>query len=126
MVTVSIRRMSLGSGFVYLMNSVARGDGAVAGSSPLTRYYAESGTPPGRFLGSGLAGLDGGRGIPAGSLVSEEALWRMLGMMADPVTGEPLGRRPQHWPTPLLQRIAARVAALGEPGRPPGVAHHEL
>jgi len=71
---VSNRRMSLGSGFAYLMNSVARGDGAIAASSPLTRYYAESGTPPGRFLGSGLAGLDGGRGVPAGTVVSEEAL----------------------------------------------------
>jgi len=70
-VTVSIRRMSLGSGFAYLMNSVARGDGAVAGSSPLTLYYKESGTPPGRFLGSGLAGLDGGRVVPAGQVVSE-------------------------------------------------------
>src|SRR3954447_10442289 len=100
-VTVSIRRMSLGSGFAYLMNSVARGDGAVAASSPVTRYYAESGTPPGRFLGAGLAGLDAGRGVPVGTVVSEEALWRMLGMMADPVTGEPLGRRPQHWPVLL-------------------------
>src|SRR3954453_1369657 len=101
--------MSLGTGYEYLLNSVARGDGAVAASSPLTRYYAESGTPPGRFLGSGLAGLDDGHGGPAGTVVSEEALWRMPGMMADPVTGEPLGRRPQHWPTPLTQRIAARV-----------------
>ncbi len=112
LVTVSIRRMSLGAGFAYLMNSVARGDGAVAASSPMTRYYAESGTPPGRFLGSGLAGLDGGHGIPAGTLVSEDALWRLLGMMADPATGEPLGRRPQHWPTPMTRRIAERIAAL--------------
>ena len=106
-VTVSIRRMSLGAGFAYLMNSVARGDGAVAASSPLTRYYAESGTPRGRFLGAGLAGLDRGG---ASSVTTEpaETLWRMLGMMADPVTGEPLGRRPQHWPTPLSQRSAAR------------------
>jgi len=111
-VTVSIRRMSLGSGFAYLMNSVARGDAAIATSSPLTRYYAESGTPPGRFVGSGLAGLDRGRGLPAGTVVSEEALWRMLGMMADPVTGLPLGRRPKDWPTPLTQRVATRVAAL--------------
>ena len=50
--TVSIRRMSLGSGYRYLMDSVARGDGAGHASSPLTRYYAESGTPPGRFLGA--------------------------------------------------------------------------
>lgn len=110
--TVSIRRMSLGSGFEYLMNSVARGDGATASSSPLTRYYLESGTPPGRFLGAGLVGLNNGAGVAVGSAVSEQALWRMLGIMADPVTGDPLGRRPQHWPTPLPQRIASRVAAL--------------
>ena len=72
--TVSIRRMSLGSGFAYLMNSVARGDGAVPGSAPLTRYYLESGTPPGQFIGAGLAGLNGGQGIAQGTEVSEEAL----------------------------------------------------
>src|SRR4051812_7900782 len=84
-------RMSLGSGFAYLMNSVARGDGAVAPAAPLTRYYLESGTPPGRFIGAGLAGLDGGQGIAQGTVVSEEALWRMLGLMVDPVTGQSLG-----------------------------------
>jgi len=52
--------------------SVARGDGAAAGSSPLTRYYLESGTPPGRFLGAGLVGFDGGRGIPPGTVVQRE------------------------------------------------------
>ena len=64
--------MHMGSGFAYLMNSVARGDGAAAGSSPLTRYYLESGTPPGRFLGAGLVGFDGGRGIPPGTVVQRE------------------------------------------------------
>src|SRR5947209_3043307 len=110
--TVSIRRMSLGSGFAYLMNSVARGDGAVPGSAPLTRYYLESGTPPGQFIGAGLTGLNEGQGVALGTVVSEEALWRMLGMMADPVTGEALGRRPQRWPTPLRQRITDRIATL--------------
>jgi hypothetical protein len=46
--TVSIRRMTLGSGYKYLMNSVAQSDGASQHASALTRYYAESGTPPGR------------------------------------------------------------------------------
>jgi hypothetical protein len=59
--------MSLGSGYRYLMESVAAGDGAVGHrsdrSSNLTRYYAESGTPPGVFMGAGLAALDEGRGI---------------------------------------------------------------
>lgn len=90
--TVSIRLMRLGGGFRYLMESVARGDGAADLSSPLTRYYAESGTPPGRFLGAGLAGVNDGAGIPVGSECTEQMLFHMLGQCADPVTGTPLGR----------------------------------
>ncbi|MFC7597598.1 MobF family relaxase [Terrabacter sp. GCM10028922] len=93
-VTMSIRRMTLGSGYRYLMSSVARGDSGGPTTSPLTDYYAQAGTPPGRFLGRGLAGLDAGRGIEAGTVVTEEHLWRMLGMLQDPVTGQPLGRTP--------------------------------
>jgi conjugative relaxase-like TrwC/TraI family protein len=91
--TMSIRRMTLGAGFRYLMSSVARMDEA-GPASGLTAYYAANGTPPGRFLGAGLAGLDGGRGVAKGSAVSELALWRMLGNLQDPVTGEQLGRLP--------------------------------
>ncbi len=92
--TMSIRRMSLGAGYRYLMSSVARADGDGSAASALTRYYAESGTPPGRFLGRGLAGLADGTAVAAGSTVTEEHLWRMLGMLQDPVTGEQLGRPP--------------------------------
>lgn len=91
--TMSIRRMTLGAGYRYLMSSVARADEAHRASG-LTSYYAATGTPPGWFLGAGLAGLAGGAGVEAGSVVSEEALWRMLGMLQDPVTGEQLGRAP--------------------------------
>ncbi len=90
---MSIRRMTLGAGYRYLMSSVARSD-AARGASGLTAYYAATGTPPGWFLGSGLAGLAGGRGIPDGTQVSEEQLWRMLGVLQDPVTGKQLGRSP--------------------------------
>ena len=109
---ISLRRMSLGSGYRYLMESVAMGDGALGGSSNLIRYYAESGTPPGVFLGAGLAGLDDGRGVAAGSLVTEDHLFNLLGMCADPVTGEPLGRQPNHSHLSLGKRIAERVAAI--------------
>jgi conjugative relaxase-like TrwC/TraI family protein len=76
------------------MSSVARADHALRTSDPLTSYYTAAGTPPGRFLGRGLAGLDAGRGIEAGSEVTEQHLWRMLGMLQDPVTGAQLGRPP--------------------------------
>ena len=92
---ISIRRISLGGGYRYLMESVARGDGAAERSSPLSRYYASSGTPPGVFLGRGLRDLDGGRGVEAGSQVDESHLEAMLAGCADPVSGEPVGAAPK-------------------------------
>jgi conjugative relaxase-like TrwC/TraI family protein len=92
---ISIRRVSLGGGFRYLMDSVARGDGAPDPSSPLAAYYAASGTPPGIFLGAGLAELDGGRGVAPRSVVTEEHLSNMLVALVDPVSGEPLGGSPK-------------------------------
>jgi conjugative relaxase-like TrwC/TraI family protein len=109
---ISLRRMTLGSGYRYLMESVAVGDGALGQASNLTRYYAESGTPPGVFLGAGLAALDDGRGVEAGSPVSEEHLFNLLGMCADPVTAKPLGRQPNRSHLPLSKRIAQRVDAM--------------
>jgi conjugative relaxase-like TrwC/TraI family protein len=92
---ISIRRISLGGGYRYLMNSVAAGDGNPEPSKGLAHYYASTGTPPGVFLGSGLADLDGGRGVVPGSQVSEENLSNMLGACSDPVSGEPVGSRPR-------------------------------
>ncbi len=90
---ISIRRMSLGAGYRYLMESVAVGDGArhAPRSDPLLRRVRHpSGHLPGR-----RAGRPGRRhGVEAGSEVTEEHLFRMLGMCADPVTGQPLGRQP--------------------------------
>jgi conjugative relaxase-like TrwC/TraI family protein len=125
-VTVSIRRISLGNGYEYLLGSVARGDGAAETSSPLTRYYAESGSPPGRLFGAGLVGLNNGAGIPEGTVVTELMLFNLLGMVADPVTGQPLGRRPRTWPVPLSERVRARTGqvpgALSEPERAQAIA----
>jgi conjugative relaxase-like TrwC/TraI family protein len=104
--------MSLGSGYRYLMESVAVGDGAPGQSSNLTRYYAESGTPPGVFLGAGLAGLDEGRGVEHGSAVTEEHLFNLLGMCADPITGKPLGRQPNRAHLSFSKRVAERLAAI--------------
>lgn len=86
--------MSAGDGYRYLMRTVAAGDGMRVVASPLTQYYTESGNPPGRWLGAGLAGLAGGRGQQAGSVASEEQMFRLFGMGSDPVTGEQLGNRP--------------------------------
>lgn len=96
--------MSLGAGYRYLMSSVARGDGAGSMDSPLVAYYAAAGTPPGRFLGAGLAGLDAGRGVVPGTTVSQEHLYRMLALLQDPVTGEQLGRPPRAGQTAYIDK----------------------
>ncbi len=107
---MTIRRISLGAGYRYLMESVAVGDGAKGQPSDLVAYYAASGTPPGAFMGAGLAAV----GLEAGGTVSEEHLFRMLGMLADPVTGQPLGRTLPKTAATLAQRVAARVAAIAD------------
>ena len=48
--TESMRVMSAGDGYKYLLKSVAAGDGNRDLVTPLTRYYAETGTPPGFWL----------------------------------------------------------------------------
>jgi conjugative relaxase-like TrwC/TraI family protein len=110
---MSIRVMSAGRGFEYLLKSVAVGDGDRDLGTPLTRYYTAEGTPPGTWLGSGLAGLgseDAGV-LREGDGVTEEQLARLLGMGTDPMTGRKLGAA-----YPTLQspssRIAARVTRL--------------
>jgi len=109
---ISLRRMSLGAGYRYLMESVAAGDGVRRQSMSLTDYYAESGTPPGVFLGAGLGALDDGRGVEKGSPVSEENLFNLLGMCADPVTGKALGRPPNRSHLSLATRVAERMQAI--------------
>jgi conjugative relaxase-like TrwC/TraI family protein len=92
---MTIRRLSIGAGYKYLLKSIAVGDGPEGtDKSDLVRYYSESGTPPGVFLGAGLVGLDGGRGVVIRQSVTAENLKRMLQDCADPITGEVLGRLP--------------------------------
>lgn len=68
------------------------------------------------FLGAGLAGLDDGRGVPEGMQVTEDHLFNLLGMCADPLTGSPLGRQPNRSHLPLAKRIAQRVEAIPTTG----------
>lgn len=88
--TVSVRVMSAGDGYKYLLRTVAAGDGLRALSTPLTRYYSAEGTPPGRWMGAGVATL--GSRIREGDTVSEAQLQLLIGMGRHPVSGESLGR----------------------------------
>lgn len=105
-----MRVMSAGDGYEYLLRSVAAGDGDRSLSTPLTRYYAEVGTPPGRWLGYGLAGLGEGQ-LSAGDQVTEAQLARLIGAGRNPITGEQLGRTyPVYKSTE--ERVAERVKGL--------------
>lgn len=62
--------MNAGDGYRYLLNSVVVSDGDRDAAAALTRYYLESGTPPGSWIGSGLSGLSGD--VAGGDSVSED------------------------------------------------------
>lgn len=121
--TVSMRVMSAGDGYKYLLRTVAAGDGDRSLSTPLTRYYAEKGTPPGRWLGGGVASLGGQ--IAEGDQVSEAQLELILGLGKHPVTGAPLGLAYPAYKS-VAERIEERVAALdpelGPAGRAKAIA----
>lgn len=101
--------MTAGDGYRYLLNSVVTGDGDRDAASALTRYYLESGTPPGAWIGSGLVGLFGD--ISAGSPVNEEQLRRLMGFGQDPNSGEQLGRRYRRFAT-AAERVERRLEKL--------------
>jgi conjugative relaxase-like TrwC/TraI family protein len=108
--TVSMRVMYAGRGYDYLLKSVVHRDREMAGTTALTRYYTEDGTPPGRWFGSGLHALGNGK-IGRGDEVTPQQLALLLGTGRDPVTGEPLGRAfPEY--DGVTARVAARVARL--------------
>ncbi|UOR03331.1 relaxase domain-containing protein [Leucobacter allii] len=105
-----MRVMSAGDGYKYLLRTVAASDGDRSLSTPLTRYYNADGTPPGRWLGAGVATLGGAR-ISVGDQVSEAQLQLLVGMGRDPITGGPLGRAYPEYRS-VAERIEARTGAL--------------
>ena len=108
--TVSMRVMSAGDGYKYLLKTVAAADGDRSLSTPLTRYFIEEGTPPGRWLGNGLASLGKGE-LVVGDCVSEDQLQLLMGSGCDPITGKQLGLAFPAFKT-TEQRIEARIAKL--------------
>jgi conjugative relaxase-like TrwC/TraI family protein len=108
---MSLHRLSAGAGYRYLLRHTACGDVERDPATPLTAYYTDAGYPPGRWLGTGLAGLGDGTGIASGTAVSEDAMSAVFGAGRDPITGDALGRGYPTFRT-LAQRITDRCAAL--------------
>ena len=88
-VTMSLKKLAAGSGYEYLTRQVAAADSTELGSMPLADYYAAKGEAPGRWIGSGLAGIDG---LGYGDVVTDQQMKYLFGDGCDPVTGAALGR----------------------------------
>ncbi|MCW2928394.1 MAG: conjugal transfer protein, partial [Thermoleophilia bacterium] len=142
--TVSMRVMSAGDGYKYLLRTVVVEDGKRSLSTPLTRYYSAQGTPPGRWIGAGLRGLGAGPVVEGGP-VTEAHLQLLIGLGRNPVTGEALGRAYPVYGTvedgaprgygnagpergPSVPGVAAEPAAVEQPraGRRRAVAGYDF
>lgn len=72
---MSVHKLTAGDGYTYLTRQVAVHDATDRGHQGLADYYAEKGETPGRWFGSGLAGVD----LAAGSEVTEAHMRNLFG-----------------------------------------------
>ncbi|MGD8150430.1 MobF family relaxase [Ornithinimicrobium sp. Y1694] len=88
--TMTIHRLTAGSGYDYLTRQVARQDATEVGHSGLGSYYTAKGEAPGVWVGAGLAGI---AGLAAGEEVTAEHMTRLFGTGEHPLQdGQSLGR----------------------------------
>lgn len=105
--TTSMRVLSAGDGYEYLLKLVVAADGNRRPSTPLTRYYMEEGNGPGPWLGLGVGALGKGE-IQVGDRVSEYQLQLLMGTGHDPITYEPLGLA---FPTYVFGTVLLKVTS---------------
>lgn len=75
---MSIRAVHAGDGYAYLLNSVASHDDTTQPQTRLGDYYDATGTPPGKWFGSGIAGL-GESTVSVGGVVEEDQMAALYG-----------------------------------------------
>ncbi|QTE30063.1 MobF family relaxase [Pengzhenrongella sicca] len=106
-----MRRLTAGAGYKYLLRHTASGDCDRPAARTLTAYYMEDGYPPGRWLGTGLVGVNAGAGLAAGTEVLEEAMANLYGQGRDPISAVALGRAYPTYPS-ATERIKTATAGL--------------
>jgi len=107
--TMSIHKLTAGSGYDYLNRQVAALDATEKGYVPLASYYAERGETPGVWIGSGLAGIDG---LKTGDPVTAEQMQALFGVGLHPLASE---RQQQLQGPDLTDRDYQAVTRLGAP-----------
>lgn len=85
--TMSIARLSAQSGLKYLFKTTMMDDRLIT-PADATSYYMKSGTPPGRWIGSGLQGINRSAGV----IVTETDAKAVFDHATHPDHGTPLGR----------------------------------
>jgi hypothetical protein len=107
-VTMSIHKLTAGSGYDYLTRQVAALDGTEKGHTGLVSYYTERGEKPGVWIGSGLDAIDG---LAAGDPVTAEQMRALFGCGLHPLAEQ----RQQLAGTDLTQRDYQDATRLGAP-----------
>jgi conjugative relaxase-like TrwC/TraI family protein len=85
--TMSIHKLSAGSGYDYLTRQVAALDATQKGHVGLASYYTERGESPGMWVGSGMAAIDG---LSTGDPVTAEQMRSLFGAGMHPLATQRL------------------------------------
>ncbi|TSD64195.1 relaxase domain-containing protein, partial [Aeromicrobium piscarium] len=88
---MSLHKLTAGRGYDYLTRQVAAVDGTDKGHTSLATYYAEKGESPGRWVGSGLGGIDG---LSAGDVVTAEQMKSLFAYGLHPLADARLAALP--------------------------------
>ena len=108
-VTMSLHKLTAGSGYDYLTRQVAALDATEKGHTGLASYYTERGETPGVWIGSGLDGIDG---LAAGDPVTAEQMRALFGCGLHPLAEL---RQQQLEGPDLTRRDFQEVTQLGAP-----------
>ncbi|MGW5384068.1 MobF family relaxase [Nocardia sp. NPDC003963] len=88
----NLHKLSAGDGYTYLTKQVAAMDSSELGAATLADYYSMKGEAPGRWLGSGLRGL---QTVTVGDIVTEAQMKSLFGLgrhpNADAMEAEKIG-----------------------------------
>src|SRR6478672_5510620 len=107
--TMSLHKLTAGTGYTYLTRQVAAHDRTPGPRTSLASYYSEKGETPGRWVGSGVAGIDG---LSVGDEVTAQQMRALFGAGLHPLAEQ---RRERLEGPDLSDRDFKVVTRLGVP-----------
>ena len=106
---MSLHKLTAGTGYTYLTRQVAAHDRTPGPRTSLASYYSERGETPGRWVGSGVAGIDG---LSVGDEVTAPQMRALFGAGLHPLAEQ---RRERLEGPDLSDRDFTAVTRLGVP-----------